>query len=119
MTDAREFRAVFAGAERYADRYFTILVGPNSREGARLGMAISRRNARRAVDRNRLKRLVRERFRHRREQLAAFDCVVMVRPPAAGAARATLNASLERLWERVARQCEVSSSRSSESTSGR
>lgn len=118
LTQARDYRAVFAGAERIADRYFTILVGRNKAGTARLGLAISRRRARRAVDRNRLKRLVREHFRHKRRELGNLDCVVMAGPAAAGATRATLNASLERLWQRVARTCEASSSRSSEYTGG-
>lgn len=46
---------------------------------ARLGILISRRHARRASDRNRIKRCIREAFRQEYPQLAPID--VLVRPP--------------------------------------
>ena len=51
------------------------------REGgaARLGMLVSRRHAARAVERNRIKRCIREAFRLEQENLGALD--VLVRPP--------------------------------------
>jgi len=49
---------------------------------ARLGLAVSRRVGN-AVERNRVKRLVRETFRRRRRTLAGLDLVVTGRPAAA------------------------------------
>lgn len=43
---------------------------------ARLGLVIGKKLLKRAVDRNRLKRILRERFRQRRIGLPAFDLVV-------------------------------------------
>jgi ribonuclease P protein component len=45
---------------------------------ARLGILVGKRVARRAVDRNLLKRLVRETFRRQQRELAGFD--LLVRP---------------------------------------
>ncbi len=67
---------------------------------ARLGLAVSRRAARRAVDRSRLKRLARESFRHR-PGLPACDFVVIARPDATGATNAELFASLARHFDRL------------------
>jgi len=53
----------------------------DSTDGARLGMAISKRNAKTAVLRNRIKRVLRDRFRHLRSQLPALDLVVQLRGP--------------------------------------
>ncbi len=111
LTEAAEFGRVFAGAERFADRFFTVLVLKNDGPGARLGMAVSRRVAPRSVCRSRLKRLVREHFRHTREALGAVDCVVLAKPPARTAPNATLHRSLERLWQRIAQSCAAASSR--------
>lgn len=53
---------------------------------ARLGMAVSRKVDKRAVERNRIKRVLRDAFRHLLPELAGGDCVVVAR---AGAARAS------------------------------
>jgi ribonuclease P protein component len=70
---------------------------------ARLGLAIARKQVRRAVDRNRLKRIARECFRKQRDALHGIDLVVMARAEAATAETATLRASLERLMGRIRR----------------
>jgi ribonuclease P protein component len=69
--------------------------------GARLGMAVSRRTARSAVVRNRIKRVVRESFRHGCGRLPSADIVVISRPPAAEASNNTLTRSLEGHWRRL------------------
>lgn len=61
-------------------------------------MAIARRHARSAVERNRVKRLVREAFRRHRPTLPPVDVVVMLRGSTAGTPNAVLRARLERLW---------------------
>lgn len=97
---------MFAAPQRSADRYFTVLgreralpsAAPS--DGARLGLAISKRCAQRAVARNRIKRVVRESFRLTRWRLKAIDLVVLCRPDAADADTATLRASLATHWMR-------------------
>jgi ribonuclease P protein component len=79
------------------------LARPNDLEKARLGLAMSRRAAKRAVDRNKLKRLARESFRQQR-QLPMMDFVVMARPGAAAATKAELRESLDRHFQRLQRK---------------
>ncbi len=68
---------------------------------ARLGLAISKRVAKRAVERNRIKRLVRESFRRVRHRLPAVDVMVMAREQAAGVPGPELLRELDRLWEKL------------------
>lgn len=74
-----------------------MVAAPNDTAQARLGLAISRKAARRAVDRNRLKRLIRESFRQQ-TGLDGQDVVVMAQPAARLEANATLSAHLNTLW---------------------
>ncbi|KQY49289.1 ribonuclease P protein component [Lysobacter sp. Root494] len=57
---------------------------------ARLGLAVSRKVDPNAVGRNRIKRALREVFRHHRLQLATGDYVVVARPSARDATREQL-----------------------------
>jgi ribonuclease P protein component len=68
---------------------------------ARLGLAISKKHARRSVDRNRIKRVAREAFRVRRQSLPPVDIIVLSRAGIAGAERAELRAELDRLLENL------------------
>ena len=65
---------------------------------SRLGLAIAKKRAKRAVDRNRIKRIARESFRHNRLLLNGFDAVVMNKDNAAKATTIELRESLDTLW---------------------
>lgn len=95
-----DFDRVFTASQRSADRYFTILARRNDLGRPRLGLAISKRVAKRAVDRNRLKRIARDVFR-RQPSLAARDYVVVARAAACAGEKAELRQSLERLFARA------------------
>mgnify|MGYP001570984818 FL=1 len=73
LLKATEFNRVFDKAVRTSDQYFTVLARPNDLEFPRLGLAISKKKARLAVTRNRLKRIIRESFRQRQHQLCCAD----------------------------------------------
>jgi ribonuclease P protein component len=95
-----DFSRVMAEAQRSSDSLFTVLARENALQRARLGLAISRKAARRAVDRNRIKRIARESFRHCGHN-AAVDVIVFARRPAATQARAELRRSLDRHFRRL------------------
>lgn len=101
-----EFARVFADAIRSTDRFFTVLARANDRPHARLGLTVSRRAAKHAVDRNRVKRIAREAFRCA-AALPRCDFVVLAKPPAAGAPRAELRRSLEEHFERLTQKAVV------------
>lgn len=65
---------------------FTIIVLPNGGSRPRLGCAISRKVGN-AVVRNRVRRLLKECFRHRAAELGPLDFVVIAKLPAAELAR--------------------------------
>jgi ribonuclease P protein component len=61
-------------------------------------MAVGARAAGNAVNRNRLRRLIRESFRMHRQELPAVDVLVTAKPAARAAKNAEIFASLEQLW---------------------
>jgi ribonuclease P protein component len=83
----------------------TVLATPNSRNKPRLGLVISRKAAGSAVARNRIKRLVRESFRHWQTQLGSLDVVVIGRAGIAKQANRDLAQSLEKIWKRLMDSC--------------
>ncbi|MFW5723284.1 MAG: ribonuclease P protein component [Halochromatium sp.] len=112
LLDAGDYDRVFAGARRSADRYFTVLARARALAdesfsepfgAARLGLAISKRSVPRAVARNRIKRVIRDSFRHARAELPCVDLVVLCRRAAVDADNATLSAALAAHWRELAR----------------
>ena len=105
-----EYSRVFKNPVRSSDRLLTILAVPNELSHARLGLAISKKNAKRAVDRNRIKRLIRESFRLKLSELPAIDLVVMAKPVTKNAENQQILQSLQQHWNRLKKQCAKSSS---------
>ena len=109
-----EYSRVFKNPVRSSDRYLTILAvvrepsDTTSLENtdpllnSRLGLAISKKNAKRAVDRNRIKRLIRESFRKHLPILPAVDLVVMAKPVTKNADNQQIFQSLEQHWNKLA-----------------
>ncbi|MFZ5620360.1 MAG: ribonuclease P protein component [Pseudomonadota bacterium] len=104
LTRPADFRRVFAGATRTGSRSLTLLAAPNGTDSARLGLAISRKVAPRAVTRNRLKRTIRESFRRHRSELGGWDIVILARPAAAATSNRDLRTELEQHWTRLRRR---------------
>ena len=103
-----DFQQVFnAPQKRSSDRYFTVLghfyllADEAEGERMRLGIAIAKKRVRKAHDRNRLKRLVRESFRHIAQNKSGVDLVVLAKSEAIEADNRKLFSSLARHWQRI------------------
>ena len=111
LTEPDDYQRVFKGCRhRLSNRWMTLLARPNELERPRLGMAISRKVARNAVARNRIKRVIRESFRHWQTQLGAVDIVILGRPGIAAQPGKVLDAALGKLWTQLIEKCAGSSS---------
>lgn len=106
-----QYARVFGGSRRFGRRHLTVLVSPNTVGFARLGLAVSRKSARRAVDRNRIKRIARESFRQAHATLPAVDIVLITRPGIASHPAPELRRTLDGLWVELNRRCRDDSSR--------
>jgi len=99
LLDAASFGRVFEKATRSRDKWFTVLCRKNDLAIARLGLAISKKQCRKAAARNRLKRIIRESFRHHHEALEGLDIVVMNKLAAADEQNKVLVDSLVDHWQ--------------------
>ncbi len=94
----REFTEVFRSKPVVSsDRFFRVL-GIKTTNGQRLGLAVSKKVDKRAVVRNRIKRIVRETFRHwcaqtEQTQQIGADLVFQARPEASRACNQNLQAA--------------------------
>lgn len=103
-----DFSRCFASGKRASGRYFLCVFRAADDDdevaqaaGLRLGMAVSRKVDGRAVERNRLRRLIREWFRHRRQEFLSGDLVVVGKPAARGVEAADLFSDLDGITRRL------------------
>ena len=76
---------------------FLLLAAPGATQSSRLGVIVAKKAIRRAVRRNRIKRLVREQFRHHPFD-KAIDLVVLARSGADQMDNPSVWSELDRLW---------------------
>ena len=100
-----DFDAAYARGRRLGDGFFGVTACLNDKKGPRLGLAVSVRMAGGGVERNRLRRVIRESFRLHQHELPSVDLIVSARARAKEASSTELRASLAGLWKKVSEQC--------------
>lgn len=76
------YRLVFDGTERKLHQaHLMAFIRSNEQSQARIGMAITKKKVPTAVQRNRIKRHIREQFRHCAAQLKPYDIVFIIKKP--------------------------------------
>ncbi len=81
-------------------RNFLILATPNQLGHARIGLVFSKKNLKLAVQRNRIKRQVRESFRHQTD-LPGVDIVILGRQGLVNLDNPSVRKALDDLWRRL------------------
>ena len=101
-----DYSRVFSGSKRIHNKAFTLLIHYRKDPidtplyDCRLGIVVSKKVHKTAVQRNRIKRLIRESFRHQ-HRLKSADYVVMAKPGAPALTNADLLQLLNQLWSQT------------------
>lgn len=97
-----EFKPLFDQPQwRASSQHFLLLVSENGLAAPRLGIVIGKRRVKRAVDRNLLRRLLRESFRHRSVELTGLDVVVLVRADLRHPDKRLISEELGKVWTKL------------------
>ena len=97
-----EFQAVFKAGRRLSSPQLRLFAHVRAEAKVpRLGVAVSKKVDKRAVGRNRIKRLARETFRRERHQLPPGDYVLIAQPGASALSSDELRAQWLQLLERA------------------
>ena len=109
LLSSPDFQRIFTEAQcKSADRYLILLACRNSYSYPRLGLAITKKKIKTAVARQRIKRLIRESFRHNKELLGGLDIVVMTQTCSQAVDNKVLFNSLKDHWHKLAQRCKKS-----------
>jgi len=102
LLNAGDYRRVFDDVKcKAGHRHLLLLATPNDRPGHRLGLVIAKKHVRLAVQRNRIKRIAREVFRHLPPSQPALDVILLARPGMDKLDNAQLSSILRQQWQKL------------------
>lgn len=102
LVSKQDFQSVFAKPHKLTHKSLIVLYKFNHLSCARLGIIISKHQVKLAVNRNRMRRVVRESFRQRKEALKGLDIVVLMRSECSPQGKKALRDDIDNLWLRLA-----------------
>lgn len=92
---------MFKKAERLRQGHFVCLYRPNELGFSRIGLMIAKKQLKRAVWRNRVKRLIRETFRVHKESIHGIDIIFFGYKGLETQDNKTVTLALEELWKKL------------------
>lgn len=102
LLNKKEFSWVFDKATyKVSNRYCLILGRESQVDQSRVGLVIAKKHIKLAVQRNRIKRLIRESFRHNQHQLFKIDAIVLSRNGLADLDNPAIYKMLDQLWQKI------------------
>lgn len=102
LLSSSQFKTVFEQtAFKASNRQLLLLASKNQQNHARLGFVLAKKQLKLAVDRNRVKRVIRESFRHSHTNLGNIDVVVLARPGLDKLDNKSLRKLIDGMWHRL------------------
>ena len=100
-----QFQHVFAKRQRLFGRCCVLYYRSNTVKRPRLGVVVSKRNVRKAVTRNRFKRVTREVFRTQQRKLPMLDMVIIAKSGAGDKTKQELQQCLNQCLQQLIARC--------------
>lgn len=100
-----EFQSVYTKRQWVANRELVANFRQNNSQNAKLGLTVSKKISKRAVDRNRIKRQVREWFRQNKQVFGCIDLIITAKPALKSKTTIEIQQSLDDLWRKVQKKC--------------
>jgi ribonuclease P protein component len=105
LLKAKDYKAVFDKSQwKVSNQELLFIARQNGSSTARLGLVIAKKHIRLAVQRNRVKRLIRESFRLHQAQLRGIDVIVLARANVGLLDNARIHTNLADLWLRLTKR---------------
>jgi len=108
LLKSAEFRWVMAKASKIYPPGFVLFGRRLVDSPAKIGLAVSRKVSKKAVERNRIKRLVRESFRRYKPELVGLNIVFVAKPALVNMSNKQISFHLDNSWGRLVEKCEKS-----------
>lgn len=105
LLNASDYKNVFDNSQlKVSNKSFLVLACINTLQEPRVGLVISKKNVNKAVQRNRLKRHIRQSFRCNKHLLRNLDLVVLARKDADKLEGSAVVIQLSQLWQDLVRK---------------
>jgi len=101
LKTAEDFSTVFKYAKKLNYREFSVYIRSNNMDRPRLGLAISKKSAKKAVTRNLIKRIIRENFRVNQNKLIGLDIIFVAKFAAGQSSKQQLHAVVQSICKRL------------------
>ena len=105
ILNGADFRRVFKARIKLVSGPLAIYLRSNDEGISRLGITVSKKVSKKAVERNRIKRLAREFFRTHPNMLDGFDIIVNAFPGCAQLNNQEVTKQLQSVWARAQKRC--------------
>jgi ribonuclease P protein component len=100
LLNKADYNTVFTKPVKVSNSLFLIIIHKTSNPYSRLGLVISKKVDKRAVQRNRIKRIVRESFRNRKFEISC-DYAVLARGKITSLNNTEIFESINQLWNKA------------------
>lgn len=104
LSDPKEFKAVFQANKKRFLPYLAVFSKLNEKDYARIGIVVSKRNVRKAHQRNLVRRIIRESFRFNQMLLTNLDVVIVVYQAYGLLSRKEMRRVMDEYWKKISHQ---------------